>query len=244
MDEALPLVAILCGGKGTRMRAGGEELPKPLVEIGGRPVLWHVMSLYAAQGFERFLLLTGNGHGAVERFAETLEWDVRCLETGADTPTGGRVRRAREELGDGTFCLTYADGVADIDLRALLGYHAERGGTATITVVRPASPWGVAQLGEGGRVEDFREKPRLDSWVNGGFMVMEPRALDAIGPDDVLERRPLERLAQAGELYAFQHEGFWDCMDTYKDTLLLNELWERGDAPWRRLVDGVLPAHE
>jgi len=237
VDDVLPLVAILCGGKGTRMRARGEELPKPLVEIGGRPVLWHVMSLYAAQGFGRFLLLTGNGHGAVERFAETLEWDVRCLDTGADTPTGGRVHRAREELGAGTFCLTYADGVADIDLRALLGFHAERGGAATITVVRPASPWGVAELAGDGRVDGFREKPRLDSWVNGGFMVMEPRALDAIGPDDVLERAPLEQLAGAGELFAFRHEGFWDCMDTYKDTLLLNELWERGEAPWRALVE-------
>jgi glucose-1-phosphate cytidylyltransferase len=219
------------------MRAGGEELPKPLVEIGGKPVLWHVMSLYVAQGFGRFLLLTGNGHGAVERFAETLEWDVRCLDTGADTPTGGRVNRAREELGGGTFCLTYADGVADIDLQALLAFHAARGGAATITVVRPASPWGVAQLGDEGRVDGFREKPRLDSWVNGGFMVMEPRALDSIGPDDVLERRPLEQLAGAGDLYAFRHEGFWDCMDTYKDTLLLNELWERGEAPWRALVE-------
>ena len=236
MPRVIP-VAILCGGKGTRMRAGGEELPKPLVEIGGRPVLWHVMSLYAAQGFRRFLLLTGNGHGAVERFAETLAWDVRCLDTGADTPTGGRVHLAREELGGGTFCLTYADGVADIDLRELLGFHAQRGGAATITVVRPASPWGVAELSDEGRVDGFREKPRLDSWVNGGFMVMEPRALDSIGPGDVLERAPLERLADSGELYAFRHEGFWDCMDTYKDTLLLNELWERGEAPWRALVE-------
>jgi glucose-1-phosphate cytidylyltransferase len=234
---ALPPVVILCGGKGTRMRSGGEVVPKPLVEIGGRPVLWHVMSLYAGQGFDRFLLLTGNSHGAVERFAGTLEWDVTCLETGAETPTGGRVHRARERLGGGTFCLTYADGVADIDLRSLLDFHAESGGAATITVVRPANPWGVARLGEGGRVDGFQEKPRLDSWVNGGFMVMEPRALESIGPDDVLERQPLEQLAGAGELYAFQHEGFWDCMDTYKDTLLLNELWERGAAPWRPLVE-------
>ena len=219
------------------MRAGEETVPKPLVEIGGRPVLWHVMSLYARQGFDRFLLLTGNSHGAVEGFADTLDWDVTCLETGADTPTGGRVQRARRLLAAGTFCLTYADGVADIDLRALLDFHAERGGAATITVVRPTNPWGVARLADDGRVDGFQEKPRLDSWVNGGFMVMEPRALDVIGPADVLERRPLEHLATAGELFAFQHEGFWDCMDTYKDTLLLNELWERGEAPWRPLVE-------
>jgi glucose-1-phosphate cytidylyltransferase len=219
------------------MREGGETVPKPLVEIGGRPVLWHVMSLYAAQGFERFLLLTGNGAGQVESFAAGLDWEVTCLDTGADTPTGGRVERARELLQGGTFCLTYADGVADIDLRALLDFHASSGGAATITVVRPSNPWGVARLGAADRVEGFQEKPQLESWVNGGFMVMEPRALDSIGPGDVLERRPLEQLAAAGELYAFRHEGFWDCMDTYKDTLLLNELWERGEAPWRPLVE-------
>ncbi len=232
----LPAVAILCGGKGTRMRAGGESVPKPLVEIGGRPILWHVMSLYAGQGFERFLLLTGNGAGQVEEFAADLPWDVTCVDTGPDTPTGGRLHRAGSELGDQTFCLTYADGVADIDLRALLDFHGSHAGAATITVVRPASPWGIAELGDGGRVTRIEEKPRLESWVNGGFMVMEPRALEEIGPDDVLERGPLERLSAAGELYAFCHDGFWDCMDTYKDTLLLNELWERGEAPWRPLV--------
>ncbi|HET8672385.1 MAG TPA: sugar phosphate nucleotidyltransferase, partial [Thermoleophilaceae bacterium] len=156
---------------------------------------------------------------------------------GPETPTGGRVHRARHELGEETFCLTYADGVADIDLRELLEFHRAHSGAASITVVRPASPWGIAELGEGGRVTQIEEKPRLESWVNGGFMVMEQRALAEIGPDDVLERGPLERLAAAGELYAFRHDGFWDCMDTYKDTLLLNELWERGEAPWRPLVE-------
>jgi len=232
----LPAVAILCGGKGTRMRHDGEAVPKPLVEVGGRPILWHVMSLYAGQGFERFLLLTGNGAGKVEEFAADLPWDVTCLDTGADTPTGGRVHRAREELSGETFCLTYADGVADIDLRALLGFHRERGAAATITVVQPANPWGVAEL-DGDRVTGFHEKPKLESWVNGGFMVMEPRALDYVGENDVLERAPLERLAHENELVAFRHTGFWDCMDTYKDTLLLNELWHRGEAPWRPLVE-------
>jgi glucose-1-phosphate cytidylyltransferase len=232
----LPPVAILCGGKGTRMREGGETLPKPLVEIGGRPVLWHVMSLYAGQGFDRFLLLTGNGAGRVEEFAAELPWEVTCVDTGADTPTGGRLHLARERLAEDTFCLTYADGVADIDLRALLEFHRERGRAATITVVQPANPWGVAEL-DGHSVTGFQEKPKLESWVNGGFMVMEPRALAVIGPEDVLERRPLERLASGGELSAFRHEGFWDCMDTYKDTLLLNELWQRGEAPWRPLVE-------
>ena len=231
-------VAILCGGKGTRMREGEVSLPKPLVEIGGRPILWHVMWLYASQGFSRFVLLLGHGASQVEAFAAELplEWDVTCVDTGLETPTGGRVARAREEFEGGTFCLTYADGLADLDLRRLTAFHRSHGGAATVTVVRPASPWGVARLSSEGRVEDFQEKPLLENWVNGGFFVMEPRALDAIGPDDVLERRPLESLAEDAELYAYRHDGFWDCMDTYKDTLLLNELWESGRAPWREFI--------
>jgi glucose-1-phosphate cytidylyltransferase len=230
-------VAILCGGQGTRMRTASEAMPKPLVEVGGRPILWHVMSLYAAQGYDRFVLLLGFGGDRVREFARTLPWQVECVDTGVETPTGGRVARARERLEGGTFCLTYADGVADIDLRRLAGFHRAHGGAATMTVVRPASPWGVAEISGEGRIERFHEKPRLDSWINGGFMVLEPRALDYVEQGDVLEEGPLERLAAAGELYAYRHEGFWDCMDTYKDTILLNELWQSGRAPWRALVE-------
>ncbi|MBA2505364.1 MAG: NTP transferase domain-containing protein [Thermoleophilaceae bacterium] len=221
------------------MREAGETVPKPLVEIGGRPILWHVMSLYAAQGLSRFVLLLGHGAERVQEFAEGLDtrWAIECVDTGLETPTGGRVARAREHLESSTFCLTYADGVADIDLAALLAHHRAHGGAATMTVVRPANPWGVAKMDSDGRIGGFEEKPRLESWINGGFMVMEPRALDSIGEDEVLEREPIERLAEAGELHGFRHEGFWDCMDTYKDTLLLNQLWETGQAPWRTLVE-------
>ncbi len=232
-------VAILCGGKGTRMRESGETVPKPLVEIGGRPILWHVMSLYAAQGLSRFVLLLGHGADKVASFAGDIseDWEVTCLDTGLDTPTGGRLARARPYLEDGPFCATYADGVADIDLGRLLSFHEAHGGAATMTVVRPRNPWGVARLGAGDRVDGFQEKPQLEAWVNGGFFVMDPRALDAIGDEDVLEREPLESLAAAGDLFAYRHAGFWDCMDTYKDTLVLNELWDRGQAPWRALVE-------
>jgi glucose-1-phosphate cytidylyltransferase len=237
MPAVIP-VAILCGGKGTRMTGGDQAVPKPLVEVGGRPILWHVMSIYAGYGMTRFVLLCGHGAREVEAFAVTTptEWDVTCVDTGLETPTGGRVARAAEHLRDGTFALTYADGVADIDLDALLGFHAREKAAATMTVVRPENPWGVAQI-DGERVRGFEEKPPLDCWVNGGFFVMEPRALDVIGPDHVLEREPLEALANAGELAAYRHGGFWDCMDTYKDTLLLNELWEQDRAPWRPLVE-------
>jgi glucose-1-phosphate cytidylyltransferase len=220
------------------MRESAETVPKPLVEIGGRPVLWHVMCLFAAQGHKRFVLLLGHGGDRIRAFAEGLpDWEVECLDTGLDTNTGGRVHRAADRLAGGTFCLTYADGLADIDMRSLIGFHRSHGRAATMTVVRPRNPWGVAQLRNDGRVDGFEEKPRLDSWVNGGFCVMEPAALEFIGPDDVLERRPFESMAEAGELYAYRHEGFWDCMDTYKDTLLLNELWEKGQAPWREFVE-------
>jgi glucose-1-phosphate cytidylyltransferase len=239
MRRVIP-VAILCGGKGTRMTGHDEAVPKPLVEIGGRPILWHVMSIYAAYGLSRFLLLCGHGGTEIEAFAATTpaEWDVTCIHTGLDTPTGGRVHQVRRELDAGTFCLTYADGVADIDLDALLAFHNESQAAATMTVVQPQNPWGVAHV-EGERVTGFAEKPPLDCWVNGGFFVMEPRALDAIGPDDVLERIPLETLARNGDLAAFRQAGFWDCMDTYKDTLLLNELWDQGRAPWGPLVEAT-----
>ena len=232
----MPRVAILCGGKGTRMRESGETLAKPLVEIGGKPILWHVMCVYASQGLDDFVLLLGYGGDRIREFAEACPWNVVCVDTGLDTPTGGRVAAAREHLDGGTFCLTYADGVADIDLGQLLGFHRAHGKAATMTVVRPENPWGVADIDDDGRVGGFIEKPRLESWVNGGFFVMEPRALDRIGPDDVLEQAPLEGLAADGELYAFRHDRFWACMDTYKDHLLLNELWARGEAPWRGLV--------
>ena len=220
------------------MRESAEAVPKPMVEIGGRPVLWHVMCLFAAQGMTRFLLLLGYGGDRIRSFAESLgNWEVECVDTGLDTNTGGRVHRVADRLQGGTFCLTYADGLADIDMQSLIGFHKRHGRAATMTVVRPRNPWGVAQLRNDGRVDGFEEKPRLDSWVNGGFCVMEPAALGFIGPDDVLERGPFESMAAAGELYAYRHEGFWDCMDTYKDTLLLNELWERGQAPWREFVE-------
>lgn len=232
-----PPVVILCGGRGTRLRERTESVPKALVEIGGRPILWHVVQIYAAQGFRRFLLATGYMGEAVAEFAAAERWpegvEVECVETGLDTPTGGRVAALAPRLRGGPFCVTYADGVADVDLGALLDFHRGHGDLATLTVVRPHLQWGVAELGEGDRVAGFAEKPRSEHWINGGFLCFEPGALDYLDPDSVLEREPLRRLAAEGELHAYRHQGFWDCMDTYKDAVTLNDLWAGGEAPWR-----------
>jgi glucose-1-phosphate cytidylyltransferase len=237
MSEAVkPPVVILCGGRGTRLRERTETVPKALVEIGGRPILWHVIGIYAAQGFERFLLATGYLGEAVGEFVEAEPWPggiaVECIDTGLDTPTGGRISHLADRLGGGTFCVTYADGVADVDLDALLSFHAGHGRLATMTVARPHLQWGVAELGAGDKVEGFAEKPRSEHWINGGFFCFQPAALAYLDAGSVLEREPLARLAAAGELHAHRHEGFWDCMDTYKDAVVLNDLWAEGDAPW------------
>jgi glucose-1-phosphate cytidylyltransferase len=237
-----PPVVVLCGGRGTRLRERTESVPKALVEIGGRPIVWHVIGIYAAQGFERFLLATGYLGEQVERFATEERWpggvSVECVDTGLDTPTGGRIAALGERLGGDTFCATYADGVADVDLGALLDGHREAGLAATVTVVRPNLQWGVAEL-DGDRVSGFVEKPRSERWINGGFFCFEPAVLDYIGADSVLEREPLEDLARAGQLRAHRHEGFWDCMDTYKDAVVLDDLWRDGSAPWHAWhVDG------
>jgi len=212
-------------------------VPKALVEIGGRPILWHVVRIYAAQGFERFVLATGYMGEAVAEFAAGERWPggvaVEAVDTGLDTPTGGRVARLGERLAGERFCVTYADGVADVDLDAQLDFHRDHGALATVTVVRPHLQWGVAELGEDDRVAGFVEKPRSEHWINGGFFCFEPGALDYLEEDSVLEREPLRRLAAEGELRAFRHQGFWDCMDTYKDAVVLNDLWSSGEAPWR-----------
>jgi glucose-1-phosphate cytidylyltransferase len=220
-------VLILCGGRGTRLNG---DRPKPLIEIGGRPIVSHVVSIYAAQGFSDFLLLTGYKGDEV---AQCSDWpagvSVECVDTGVDTPTGGRVHRVRDRI-DGRFCLTYADGVADIDLRDLVAHHERANALATMTVVRPELPFGIAEL-DGARVTGFREKPVADQWVNGGFLVLERGALEYLGDDSVLEREPLERLAADGALAAYRHTGFWRCLDTAKDAQALEEHWAAG-ARW------------
>jgi glucose-1-phosphate cytidylyltransferase len=230
-------VVILCGGRGTRLQEHTQAIPKPLVEIGGMPIVWHVVQIYAAYGLRRFMLCTGYKGELIERFVHSRDWPpgviVRCVDTGVDTPTGGRIKRAGTLLGERAFCATYADGVADIDIGHLIEHHRGHGGLATMTVVRPELQFGVAELDGSWRVRGFREKPRTEDWVNGGFFCFEPGALGYIADDSVLEREPLARLAALGHLHAFRHDGFWRCMDTYKDAVQLNDLWAAGQAPWK-----------
>ncbi|HEY8303734.1 MAG TPA: sugar phosphate nucleotidyltransferase [Solirubrobacteraceae bacterium] len=233
-----PPVAILCGGRGTRLRERTQEIPKPLVEVGGLPIVWHVVGLYAAQGFDRFLLATGYKSELIERFVAEASWspgvEVECVDTGLDTPTGGRIARLAPRLRGERFCATYADGLASVDFEEMLAFHDSHGRLATMTVVRPELQFGVTELdGEDGRVLGFHEKPRSEHWINGGFFCFQPGVLDYLDESSVLEREPLERLARAGELRAHRHEGFWECMDTYKDAVALNDLWASGEPPWR-----------
>jgi glucose-1-phosphate cytidylyltransferase len=236
MDPDTPVV-ILCGGRGTRLQERTQSIPKPLVEIGGEPIVWHVIQLYAVQGLRRFVLCTGYKGELIESFVASHDWpagvEVSCVDTGLDTPTGGRIARVREHVAGGTFCATYADGVADVDLRGLLAFHGAHESTATMTVVRPELQFGVTEMDGDDRVVGFREKPRSEHWINGGFFCFEPAMLDELEDSSTLEREPLERLAAAGELRAFRHTGFWDCMDTYKDAIMLNDLWASGAAPWK-----------
>ena len=226
---------ILCGGKGTRAYPHTTQVPKPLLEVAERPVLQHVMEIYAAQGFTSFVLAAGFKLEMIEQFAKQLpaEWDVDVVDTGVETNTGGRIARCRERMGD-TFFATYSDGLADIDLGELLARHQAHKGSATVTTVPLPSQYGTIVFGEDGGVSSFREKPVLgDHWINGGFFVFDAGAFDHWAGED-LERDVLPALGAAGELYAYKHSGFWKSMDTYKDALELTSLVVEGKGPWTR----------
>ncbi len=250
-------VVILCGGSGTRLAEQTEVRPKPLVEIGGRPILWHIMKHYSRYGFTEFVLALGHKgdqikryfleyqavgrdmtislhDGRVEPLNEPLEpWTVHLVDTGEGTQTGGRLRQLQPLLGGGTFMLTYGDGVADIPLDELLAFHRTRGGLVTLTAVRPPARFGALEF-DGDRIRHFREKSTLhEGWINGGFSVVEPAALDYIDGDVMWEHAPMEGIAAAGQLFAYRHEAFWQCMDTLRDLRYLESLWDGGRAPWK-----------
>ena len=239
-------VVILCGGKGTRLREHTESIPKPLVEIGDRPILWHIMRIYAHYGFNDFVLCLGykgelikeyflnrrpKGQSGPENFHE--RWNVTCADTGEDTNTGGRIKRIADLIQDSPFMVTYGDGVADLDVLKLLNYHRSHGKIGTVTCVRPILQFGILNLDGDQQVLGFQEKPLYDQWVNGGFFVFEREMLALLQDNESLEESFLKKLAQDGQLMAYRHDSFWKCMDTYKDTVSLNELWAGKRAPWK-----------
>jgi glucose-1-phosphate cytidylyltransferase len=226
---------ILAGGAGSRLAEETDLRPKPMVEIGGRPILWHVMSIYARAGFEEFVVASGHRGETIERWAASLDesWRVEVVDTGLETMTGGRIRRLRPRLGAGTFLATYGDGLADLDVRELVRFHRAHGKLATVTAVRPPSRFGALAL-DGDSVREFSEKPQTgEGWINGGFFAFEPGVFDLLSGDaTILEREPLERLARDGQLMAFRHPSFWHPMDTLREKRILEELWRSGRAPW------------
>ena len=247
---------ILAGGAGTRLEEETTLKPKPMVEIGGKPILWHIMSLYARHGFKEFVVACGyKGEVVKEYFSNfffrnsdwkinlkdgsrvvfnrgTPDWDIELVDTGLETMTGGRLLRLKERLESERFMMTYGDGLADVDIESLADFHESHGKLATVTAVRPPARFGGLEL-DGDRVGQFSEKPQArEGWINGGFFVLEPGAFDYIQADVPFELAPLERLAAAGELMAYRHAGFWQPMDTLREKRLLEVLWQSGNAPW------------
>jgi len=250
-------VVLLAGGRGTRLAEETTALPKPMIEIGGRPLLFHLMQLYAAHGFKEFLIACGYRGEVIKEYFRRLpicmsdyvidlrdgsldivnpaplDWRIGVVDTGLETSTGGRILRLRELIGREPFMATYGDGLGTIDLSALEVFHRSHGKLATVTAVRPPARFGALVL-DGPRVLEFAEKPQTrEGWINGGFFVFEPDIFDLLDEVSPLERGPLERLAAAGELRAFRHDGFWQPMDTLRDKQILEALWQSGQAPWR-----------
>lgn len=251
-------VVLLAGGFGSRISEQSESRPKPMIEIGQYPILWHIMNIYASHGFNEFVVACGyksevlkdyfhnffirhadyvvslrDGKEEIVR-SEAPDWKIALVDTGLNTMTGGRLRRLRSWLGDEPFMVTYGDGVSNVDIKALVAYHRAQGKLATVTAVRPPARFGGLTI-EGSLVREFSEKPQSgEGWINGGFFVFEPKVLDYLTDDAMsLEREPMERLAAEGQLAAFQHEGFWQPMDTLRDRRVLEALWESGKAPWK-----------
>ena len=248
---------ILAGGFGTRLAEETQAIPKPMVEIGGRPILWHIMELYGRQGFKNFLIACGYKGEEIKAYfnsyfyrhndwrinlsdgsreitkQSTPDWTIDLVDTGLNTMTAGRLLRLADHLKDGTFMVTYGDGLSDVNIKDLVAFHRSHGKLATVTTVRPQARFGAIEL-DGDEVASFTEKPQTESgWINGGFFVFEPKVLDyMIGDDMPLERKPLENIANDRELVAYRHNGFWQPMDTLRDKRYLNSLWDSGNAPW------------
>jgi len=253
-------VVILAGGRGTRISEESHLKPKPMIDVGDHPILWHIMKTYSRYGFNEFVICCGykgfvikeffnnyflhmsdvtfdftNGNGMVVHHNVAEPWKVTLVDTGIETMTGGRVKRIRDYIGDETFMLTYGDGLADIDIGSLLDFHRKQGKLATITAIQPEGRFGALDIDDTYSVLNFIEKPRGDgAWINGGFMVLEPGVFDYIeGDETVFEQDPMRKLARDGQMSAYLHTGFWKPMDTLRDKIYLDTLWNSGKAPWK-----------
>lgn len=230
-------VVILCGGKGTRLREETEYRPKPMVVVGDKPILWHIMKLYSHYGFNDFVLCLGYKGEMIEDYFDKNKipgWNIVCVKTGLESQTGSRIAKIKEYLGkDENFFLTYGDGVANININKLLNFHKEKNKTVTLTGVKPFSPFGILEI-QSDLVKSFKEKPKTDSWVNGGFFVCNKKVFDYLSLDDncIFEQKPLQALAAKGELAAYCHDDFWQCMDTFKDLKGLSYLYDKGERRW------------
>lgn len=251
-------MVILCGGIGTRLREQTEFIPKPMVQIGGRPILWHIMKIYSHYGYNEFILCLGYKGQVIREYfldyehmlndstvklngtdkrvlepASSEDWTITCVDTGLNTMTGGRIKRIERLAGD-RFLATYGDGLSNVDIRRLVHFHKTMGRTATVTAIHPVSRFGEIEMDDFGVISEFTEKPSLHSWVNGGFFVFERRIFDYLdGDESILERDPMMTLARENQLAGFRHEGAWECMDTYRDYLHLSRLWNSGKAGWK-----------
>ena len=253
-------VVVLAGGFGTRISEESHLKPKPMIEIGGQPILWHIMKEYSSYGFNEFVICAGYKQQVIKEYFANYylhrsditfdftaqnemvvhnnvaePWKVSIVDTGLNTMTGGRIKRVRDYIGNDTFMLTYGDGVCDINIKELYDFHKKSGKLATMTAIQPGGRFGTLDIDESNTIERFSEKRKEDGgWINGGYMVIEPQVIDYIdGDQTVFEREPLERLAAEGQLQAYKHDGFWQCMDTLRDKNLLEELLEQNKAPWK-----------
>jgi glucose-1-phosphate cytidylyltransferase len=257
MTENIPVV-ILCGGMGTRLREETEYKPKPMVEVGGRPVLWHIMKMYARYGFIDFILCLGYKGSVIKEYFLSYEmmcndctvqlgqknrityqsnhkeqdFNITLVDTGLHTMTGGRIKRIEPYIRSNKLMVTYGDGLADVDVSEIVKFHDAHGKVATLTATMPPSRFGILDLGDQGRVDHFREKVSTE-WINGGFFVFDRKIFDYLDTECILEKNPMEQLAQEGQLMAYRHDGFWIGMDTYREYEMLNKMWDNGEAPWK-----------
>lgn len=249
---------ILCGGKGTRMREETEYRPKPLVPIGGKPILWHIMKIYSQYGINEFILCTGYKGDMIKQYfmemywrnndftvsmsgdreliyhtEENEDWKITIVDTGAETLTAGRLKQVAKYIDEDNFLMTYGDGVSDVNVEELIKHHESKGTVATLTGVHPMSPFGLIEI-QNGIAKSFKEKPRLNDVINGGFMVLNRKVFDFIPEEDCMfEEEPLKAIAKENELAVYEHEGFWKAIDTFKDVEEVNKMWDKGDRPWK-----------